>query len=197
MTWKSPLLIDEQSNERTANRGQYNTISWHGSCNWDFDLIQVEGEQYVLAGVCWRPPEWILEVGLQSRKTIKSAQSMRSQKWIASRPGEPQDCDQAAQERVHSRTRHRSAMALTAVYYANYRSVGNSWWSQLWKYLDHRSVLEVPARSSSFPLNRNWFESRKWSGALCAWQDIQKVSVNENWLVRILRSVQLNENWSY
>jgi hypothetical protein len=29
---------------------------------------------------CWRPQEWILKVGLQSRKTInKSAQSMRSQ----------------------------------------------------------------------------------------------------------------------
>jgi hypothetical protein len=35
----------------------------------------------------------------QSRKTInKSAQSMRSQEWIASWPGEPQNCNQAAQE---------------------------------------------------------------------------------------------------
>jgi hypothetical protein len=48
---------------------------------------------------CWRPQEWILEVGLQSRKTInKSEQSMRSQERTASWPGEPQDCNQAAQE---------------------------------------------------------------------------------------------------
>ncbi len=52
---------------------------------------------------------------------------------------------------VHSRTRHWSAMALT-MYYANQRSDGNQWWSQLWKHLDHRSVLEVPVRSSSFPI---------------------------------------------
>jgi hypothetical protein len=37
------------------------SISWHGSRNCDFDLIQFEGERYVLAGVCWRPQEWILK----------------------------------------------------------------------------------------------------------------------------------------
>jgi hypothetical protein len=44
-------------------------------------LIQLEGEQFVIAGVCWRLQEWIIEVGLQSRKPIdKSApQSMHSQ----------------------------------------------------------------------------------------------------------------------
>jgi hypothetical protein len=27
-------------------------IRWHGRRNWDFDLIQLKGEKYVLAGVC-------------------------------------------------------------------------------------------------------------------------------------------------
>jgi hypothetical protein len=50
------------------------------AANSDFDLIQLKGKQCVLAGVCWRPQEWILEVSLQSRNTInKSAQSMCSQ----------------------------------------------------------------------------------------------------------------------
>jgi hypothetical protein len=67
----------------------------------------------------------------------------------------------------------------------------------LYPFLLQLPLLEVPVSSSSFPLNQDWFESRKWSGALCAWQDIQNMSVNENWLMRILRSVRLNENWSY
>jgi hypothetical protein len=172
-------------------------ISWHGCRNWDFDLIQLKGEQYVLAAVCWRPQERILKVSWQSRKTInKSAQNMPSQEWTASRPEEPQDCNQAAHECTSGKTQQECNGA-RAVYYAGHRSDGNEWWFQLWKYLDHRSVLEVPVRSSSFPLNRDWFESRKWSGALCVWQDMQNVSLNENWFMRILRSVQLNENWSY
>jgi hypothetical protein len=31
-------------------------MSWHGSRNWDFNLIQLEREQYVLAGVCYVRP---------------------------------------------------------------------------------------------------------------------------------------------
>jgi hypothetical protein len=32
----------------------------------------------------------------------------------------------------------------------------------LWKHLDHsRSVLGVPVRASSFPINQDWIESRK------------------------------------
>ncbi len=108
-TLKLQLLIDEQYNERTANREQYNTkrrhgsrncssmssirkellivssiilMSWHGSRNWDFDLIQLEGEQYVLAGVCWRLQEWILKVGLQSLKTIHRTGVHRSEQQV-------------------------------------------------------------------------------------------------------------------
>jgi hypothetical protein len=54
-------------------------MSWHGSHNRDFDLIQLEGEQYVLAGVCWRLQEWILKVGLQSLKTIHRTGVHRSE----------------------------------------------------------------------------------------------------------------------
>jgi hypothetical protein len=58
-------------------------MSWHGSRNCYFDLIQLEGEQYVLAGVCWRLQEWILKVGLQSHKTAiklhRSAQQNKTQ----------------------------------------------------------------------------------------------------------------------
>jgi hypothetical protein len=59
-------------------------MSWHGSRNWDFDLIQLEGEQYVLAGVCWRLQEWILKVDLESHKTAiklhRSAQQNKTKK---------------------------------------------------------------------------------------------------------------------
>jgi hypothetical protein len=85
-------------------------------------LIQLEGEQYVLAGVCWGPQEWILEVGLQSRKTINnSAQSMRvnaKSPWRAARL-------QSSCTGVHIRTRHRSAMSLAMYYAANQRSDGD------------------------------------------------------------------------
>jgi hypothetical protein len=37
--------------------------------NGDFDPMQLEGKQHVLIGVHWRTIEWILEVGLKSRKT--------------------------------------------------------------------------------------------------------------------------------
>jgi hypothetical protein len=71
MTWKSQLLIDEQSNERTANREQYNTnkLAWKPQLRFRSHTIQRRAVQ-----------EWILEVGLQSRTTInKSAQSKSSQ----------------------------------------------------------------------------------------------------------------------
>jgi hypothetical protein len=57
-------------------------MSWHGSRNWDFDLIQLEGEQYVFTGVCWRLQEWILKVGLQSLKTIHRTGVHRSEQQV-------------------------------------------------------------------------------------------------------------------
>jgi hypothetical protein len=57
-------------------------MSWHESRNQDFDLIQLEGEQYVLAGVCWRFQEWILKVGLQSLKTIQRTGVHRSEQQV-------------------------------------------------------------------------------------------------------------------
>jgi hypothetical protein len=44
--------------------------------------MQLEGKQYVLAGVCWRPQEWILEVGLQSLKTIHRTGVHRSEQQV-------------------------------------------------------------------------------------------------------------------
>jgi hypothetical protein len=41
-----------------------------------------KGEQYVLAGVCWRPQEWILEVDLQSLKTIHQTGVHRSEQQV-------------------------------------------------------------------------------------------------------------------
>jgi hypothetical protein len=41
--------------------------------------MQLEGEQYGLAGVCWRPQEWILQVGLHSLKTIHRTGIHRSE----------------------------------------------------------------------------------------------------------------------
>jgi hypothetical protein len=114
------LLIDEQYNN-ISRHGSRNCsmmssimkellivssiilMSWHGSREWDFDLIQLKGEQYVLAGgVCWRLQEWILKVGLES-------QAARLQSSCTG---------------VHSRTRQRSAMALT-MNYANHTSDGD------------------------------------------------------------------------
>jgi hypothetical protein len=172
MTWKSQLLIDEQYNERTANREeQYTTkrrhgschcswmsslmkellimssiilISWHGSRNWDFHLIQLQGKQYVLAGVCCRLQEWILKVSLQSRKNInKSAKSMPLQEWTARRPGEPQDCNQAAQQECTAEQdtgvqwRSLSTMPIKGVTAINGDpSCGNIWITGVcWRYL--------------------------------------------------------------
>jgi hypothetical protein len=44
--------------------------------------IQLEGEQYVLAGVCGRLQEWILKVGLQSLKTIHRTGVHRSEQQV-------------------------------------------------------------------------------------------------------------------
>jgi hypothetical protein len=152
MTWKLQLLIDEQYNERTANGEQYNTkrrhgsrncssmssirkellivssiilMSWHGSRNWDFDLIQLEGEQYVLAGVCWRLQKWILKVGLQSRKTINKIRTEHAFTGVNSKSAWRAARLQSSCTGVHtSRTRQRSPMALT-MNYADHRSDGD------------------------------------------------------------------------
>jgi hypothetical protein len=57
-------------------------ISWqHGRRNSDFDLIQLQDKPYVLTGVCWKPEECILEVGLESLKTaIKLCRSAQQNK---------------------------------------------------------------------------------------------------------------------
>jgi hypothetical protein len=44
--------------------------------------MKAEGEQYGLAGVCWRPQEWILQVGLQSLKTIHRTSIHRSEQQV-------------------------------------------------------------------------------------------------------------------
>jgi hypothetical protein len=110
----------------------------------------------------------ILEVGLESRKTaIKLHRSAQLEKT--------QECNGAHYGLCQS------------------KSDGNQWSSQLWKHLDYRSVLEVPIRSSSFPLNQDWNESWKWSGTLCACQDVSQWElIHENLVL-----VPLNENWSY
>jgi hypothetical protein len=69
---------------------------------------------------CWRPQEWILEVGLQSLKTIHrtGVHSVNTKAaWRAARL-------QSSCTGVHSRTRQRSAMVLT-MNYAYHRSDGN------------------------------------------------------------------------
>ena len=116
----------------------------------------------------------------------KSAYNMRSQEWIASRPGEPQDemslfylswkrgsfdYNQDAQESIAEEC--TGVMAKALVY--NSAFTGLQWhsvwtmpitgvtaivWSQLWKHLDHRSVLEELLMSSSFPINWEWNDPR-------------------------------------
>jgi hypothetical protein len=44
--------------------------------------MQLEGKQYGLAGVCWRPQEWILQVGLQSLKTLHRTGIHRSEQQV-------------------------------------------------------------------------------------------------------------------
>jgi hypothetical protein len=160
---KEPLNVSSNTNRRHASRNCSSMSSlmkellmkellivssiiiiiWHGSHNWDFDLIQLKGEQYVLAGVCWRPQEWILKVGLQSPKTInKSAQSMRSQEWTSRQPGEPQYCNQAAQECTAEQDtgvqwRSLCTMPITGVMAINDDpSFGNIWITGVyWRYL--------------------------------------------------------------
>jgi hypothetical protein len=44
--------------------------------------MQLEGEQYGLAGVCWRPQEWILQVGLKNLKTINRTGIHRSEQQV-------------------------------------------------------------------------------------------------------------------
>jgi hypothetical protein len=44
--------------------------------------MKPEGKQYGLAGVCWRPQEWILQVGLQSLKIIHKTSIHRSDQQV-------------------------------------------------------------------------------------------------------------------
>jgi hypothetical protein len=73
---------------------------------------------------CWRLQEWILKVGLQSHKTINKRRSEHASTGVNSKSAWRATRLQSSCTGVHSRTRHRSAMAVT-VYYADHRSDGN------------------------------------------------------------------------
>jgi hypothetical protein len=74
---------------------------------------------------CWRPREWILEVGIQSRKTInKSCTEEHAFTGVNSKSAWRAARLQSSCTGVHSRTRHRSEIALT-MHYADHRSDGD------------------------------------------------------------------------
>jgi hypothetical protein len=80
--------------------------------------MQLEGEQYGLAGVCWRPQEWILQVGLQSLKTINRTGIHKSEQQVGL-----ESCKTAIKlHRSAQPNKTKECNMLLSMNYANHRS---------------------------------------------------------------------------
>ncbi len=119
-SFSDELLIDEQYNERTANREQYNTnkLAWKPQ-------LRFRSHTTRRRAVC-------------SRRSVLEAPRMDPRSW----PGEPQDCNQAAQECTAEQDtgvqRHSlCTMSITGVTAINGDpSCGNIWITGVcWRYL--------------------------------------------------------------